>query len=66
MATTPHPANTTAAQAGHHATQGGAEHVHGTMDIRDHERTFHGFVRLALWSAVASLAVLVFLALANA
>ena len=64
MATSPQPGNTTAAQ--HHATHGGAEHVHGTMDVRDHERAFAGFVRISAWSAVASLAVLVFLALANA
>lgn len=62
MATTPHPATSHTTRA----THGGAEHVHGTMDIRAHERTFEGFVKVAMWSAIASLAVLVFLALANA
>jgi|GEM_PF-3293802 len=41
-------------------------HVPGTMDVAAHERTFHGFVRLMTWSAVAAAAVLIFLALANA
>lgn len=66
MATTPHPATGTTAHRTHDTSHGGAEHVHGTMDVRDHERTFQGFVRIAMWSAIASLAVLVFLALTNA
>lgn len=77
MATTPHPAST-AAHPGHHPTHGGhaahaghathagGEHVPGTMDIAAHERTFEGFVKIAAWSAIASLLVLVFLALTNA
>ncbi len=43
-----------------------AEHLHGTMDVTAHERTFHGFVRLAAWNALAIAVVLIFLALANA
>lgn len=43
-----------------------AEHVHGTMDVTAHERTFHGFVRFAAWNVVAIAVVLIFLALANA
>lgn len=41
-------------------------HDHGTMDIVDHERTFHGFVRMMTWSAVSIILVLIFLALVNA
>jgi len=42
------------------------EHKHGTMDIRAQEKTFEGFIRLSVWAAGISIAVLVFLALANA
>lgn len=42
-----------------------AEHKHGEMDIRQHERTFAGFIRLTVWSTVVILFLLVFLALAN-
>ena len=42
------------------------EHVHGTMDVTAHEKTFNGFIRLATWSVVSIAAILVFLALANA
>lgn len=43
-----------------------AEHTHGSMDIRVQERTFAGFIRFATWSVVVAIAVLVFMALANA
>jgi hypothetical protein len=42
------------------------EHVHGSMDIRDQEKTFAGFIRLAVWVVCLSLFVLVFMALTNA
>ena len=42
------------------------EHQHGTMDIREHEKTFAGFVRLSIWVVVISIVILVFLALTNA
>ncbi|MFD1796663.1 aa3-type cytochrome c oxidase subunit IV [Paracoccus aurantiacus] len=45
-----------------HAT---GEHVHGSMDVRDHEKTFAGFVRLATWVCILSGAVLIFMALTN-
>lgn len=61
MATTPHPATPRTDEA-----HGGAEHVHGTMDTRAHERTFDGFVKITMWSAILSIAVLIFLALTNA
>jgi hypothetical protein len=41
------------------------EHKHGTMQIRDHERTFESFVRFVAWGIGISIAVLIFLALAN-
>ena len=43
-----------------------AEHKHGSMDIRGHEKTFAGFIRISTWGAIISIAVLIFLALANA
>lgn len=42
-----------------------AHHVHGTMDTREQERTFHGFLRLAGWAAVFVICLLIFLALVN-
>jgi Ni,Fe-hydrogenase I cytochrome b subunit len=43
-----------------------AEHKHGEMDIREHEKTFEGFVRFSVWVVAISLAILIFLALVNA
>lgn len=43
-----------------------AEHSHGNMDIREHEKTFHGFIRFLTWGAATVIVVLVFLALTNA
>jgi Ni,Fe-hydrogenase I cytochrome b subunit len=43
-----------------------AEHKHGSMDSKVHEKTFEGFVRFATWGAAISIGVLIFLALANA
>jgi hypothetical protein len=43
-----------------------AEHKQGSMDIRVQEKTFAGFIRMVSWGIVIVLAVLVFLALANA
>jgi hypothetical protein len=43
-----------------------AEHKHGSMDIRGHEKTFAGFIRISTWGAIISIAVLIFMALANA
>lgn len=42
------------------------EHVHGSMEIRDHEKTFAGFIKFTIWGAALSIGVLIFLALANA
>ena len=43
-----------------------AEHEQGSMDIRVQEKTFAGFIRMATWGAGISIAVLIFMALANA
>lgn len=42
-----------------------AEHKHGSMDVREQEKTFAGFVRLTTWGAGIAIGVLIFLALAN-
>ncbi|WP_374376171.1 aa3-type cytochrome c oxidase subunit IV [Tabrizicola sp.] len=42
-----------------------AEHVQGTMDIRDKEKTFAGFIHVSIWVAGIAIGVLIFLALAN-
>lgn len=42
------------------------EHKHGSMEIREHQKTFAGFVRLSTWVCIISAAVLVFMALSNA
>ena len=41
------------------------DHQHGTMDIRDQEKTFAGFIRMSIWVTVIAIGVLVFLGLAN-
>lgn len=43
-----------------------AEHKHGSMDTRAQEKTFAGFVKMSMWGAGISIAVLIFMALANA
>jgi hypothetical protein len=40
-------------------------HTHGSMNIRDHEKTFAGFVRMSIWVAAAAIGILIFMALAN-
>jgi Ni,Fe-hydrogenase I cytochrome b subunit len=42
-----------------------ADHKHGSMDTREHEKTFAGFIRMSIWVASISIGVLIFLALAN-
>lgn len=42
-----------------------AEHQQGSMDIRDQEKTFAGFIRFVTYATVAIVIFLVFLALAN-
>lgn len=43
-----------------------AEHKHGSMDIREQEKTFAGFLRLSAWVAGIAIGILIFLALVNA
>lgn len=43
-----------------------SEHKHGSMDIRAQEKTFDGFIRMAIWGVVISLLVLILAGLANA
>ena len=42
-----------------------AEHKHGSMDVKDHEKTFEGFVKFTTYSVIGILIFLVFLALVN-
>lgn len=42
------------------------EHKMGTMDIREQEKTFDGFIRFTIWGTAISIGILIFLALANA
>ncbi|MCL3881809.1 aa3-type cytochrome c oxidase subunit IV [Marivita sp. GX14005] len=42
-----------------------AEHKHGSMDITEQEKTFEGFIKVATRVAIASIAVLIFLAIFN-
>lgn len=43
-----------------------ADHTPGKMDVRDHEKTFEGFIKVSTWAAIATICVLIFLALVNA
>ena len=43
-----------------------ADHKHGSMDIKTHEKTFEGFIRFSTWVAAISIGILIFLALVNA
>lgn len=43
-----------------------AEYKPGSMDIREQEKTFAGFMKMVIWGAVLVAVVLVILALANA
>lgn len=42
-----------------------AEHKHGTMNIDVQEKTFAGFTKIVTWFVVATIAVLIFMALVN-
>lgn len=42
-----------------------AEYKHGSMDIEDHEKTFHGFIKVAIGVAIFSICTLIFLALVD-
>ncbi|MCA8867710.1 MAG: aa3-type cytochrome c oxidase subunit IV [Rhodobacteraceae bacterium] len=42
-----------------------AEFKHGTMDVSAQQKTFHGFIRVAMWIIGLCLAALVFMAVFN-
>lgn len=37
-----------------------------TVDLRAHQKTFDGFIKLLTWTAIISILVLIFVALTNA
>lgn len=41
-------------------------HKHGSMDTTEQEKTFSGFLKVAIWVAAISIGVLIFMALVNA
>lgn len=41
------------------------EHKHGSMNIRDQEKTFAGFIRMSIWVVAISIGILIFMALVN-
>ena len=43
-----------------------AEHKHGTMDTRVQEKTFEGFIKVAVRSTIAILVIVVIMALFGA
>ncbi|MDE2648520.1 MAG: aa3-type cytochrome c oxidase subunit IV [Paracoccaceae bacterium] len=42
-----------------------AKHEHGSMDVKDHEKTFAGFVKFTTYSIILILISLVILAIVN-
>jgi hypothetical protein len=42
------------------------EHVSGSMNIREQEKTFDGFIRMTVWVVFAVIVILVFMGLVNA
>ncbi|MEL6519104.1 MAG: aa3-type cytochrome c oxidase subunit IV [Pseudomonadota bacterium] len=42
-----------------------AEHQHGSMDIKEQEKTFDGFVRWSVRVAAFSIGIIIFLAVFN-
>ncbi|RME18873.1 MAG: aa3-type cytochrome c oxidase subunit IV [Alphaproteobacteria bacterium] len=42
-----------------------AEHEHGTMDVRVHEKTFENFIKFMGRAAMVCIAILIFLAIFN-
>ncbi len=42
-----------------------AEHEHGTMDCKDQEKTFEGFIKFTTYSVIGILVFLIFLAIVN-
>lgn len=42
-----------------------AHHTPGSMDIRAHEKTFNGFIRMVSWGAMIAIGILIFMALVD-
>lgn len=42
-----------------------ADYKPGQMDIREHEKTFDGFVRMATRVAIAAILIIIFIGLVN-
>ena len=42
-----------------------ADHKHGEMDVSVQEKTFEGFLTWSKWVAIASIGILIFLAIFN-
>lgn len=42
-----------------------ANYKHGSMDIKEQEKTFDGFIKFAIWTACVCISVLIFMALVN-
>jgi len=42
-----------------------SEYKPGSMDIREQEKTFAGFMKMVTWSAVLVVVILIVMALAN-
>lgn len=40
-----------------------ADHKHGDMDVKDHEKTFDGFMNWTKWTIIAIIGILVFMAI---
>lgn len=43
-----------------------AKHEHGSLDTREQEKAFAGFLKVSAWVAGVSVAILIFMALVNA
>jgi len=42
-----------------------AEHQHGSMDYRDQEKTYEGFIKFTVKSVFVIIGILIFMALVN-
>ena len=42
------------------------DHKQGSMDIREQEKTFEGFIRMTVWVTCIVIGVLIFMGLVNA
>jgi hypothetical protein len=42
------------------------DHKHGSMSVKEQEKTFAGFIRFVTWGIGLSIGILIFMALVNA